>query len=72
MQLEELEAQLQSSLAESERQVAAAQQQATEVVKRAEALAAKGSAQALAVSMERETALSRSLADLRSEMEVCC
>ena len=57
-------------MADSELQVAAAQQQAAEAVKRAEALAAQGSAEALAVSMERETALSRSLADLRSEMEV--
>lgn len=70
MQLEELEAQLQSTMADSDCRVAAAEQHAAEAVKRAEGIAARGHAEALAMTMERETALSKSLADLRAEMEV--
>ena len=69
MQLGELEAQL-KSMVDSEHRVAAAEQQAAEAIMEGEAEAARGHAEALATSMEREIALSRSLADLRAEMEV--
>ena len=70
MQLEKLEAQLDSTVADSAQRVAAAEQQAAEAVNKAEAEAARDHAEALATSMERETALNRSLADLRAEFEV--
>ncbi len=70
LQMEDLEAQLESAISDATRQVANAQQQAAEAIKRAEAAAAKGGADLVAGSVERETAMNRSLADLRSELEV--
>ena len=70
IQMEELEAQLESAISESERQVAAVQQRAAEAIGKAEAAAAKGGAEVVAGSVERETAMHRSLTDLRAELEV--
>ena len=70
MQLGELESQLESTSAEAHRQVAEAQRQAAAAVRRCEASAARGSAEAHAVSVERENVISKSLAELQSEMEV--
>ena len=69
--MEELEAQLEATTADSDRQVAEAQRQASEAVRKAQAMVAQGGAEALAVSMERETVMSRNLAELRADMEVC-
>lgn len=71
LQMEELEGQLEATTADSERQVAEAQQQASEAIRKAQAMAARGDAEAVALSLERETLMSRNLAELRSDMEVC-
>ncbi len=70
IQMQELEAQLESAISHSERQVAAAQRQAAEAIQKAEAAAARGGAEAVAGSVERETAMNRNLAGLRAELEV--
>lgn len=69
--MEELEAQLEATTADSERQMAEAQRQASEAIRKAQAMAARGDAEAVARSLERETVMSRNLAELRSDMEVC-
>jgi len=68
--MQELEAQLESAISHSERQVAAAQRQAAEAIQKAEAAAARGGTEAVAGSVERETAMNRNLAGLRAELEV--
>ena len=70
MQIEELEAQLESAMSDSKRQVAVVQQRAAEAVRNAEVAAARGGAEAVAGSVEREAAMHRSLSDLRAELEV--
>ncbi len=70
IQMQELEAQLESAISHSKRQVAAAQSQAAEAIQKAEAAAARGGAEAVAGSVERETAMNRNLAGLRAELEV--
>ena len=70
IQMQELEAQLESTISHSERQVAAAQRQAAEAIQKAEAAAARGGAEAVAGSVERETAMNRNLAGLRADLEV--
>ncbi|DBA77123.1 hypothetical protein WJX77_012006 [Trebouxia sp. C0004] len=69
-QMQELEAQLESAISHSDRQVAAAQRQAVEAIQKAEVAAARGGAEAVAASVERETAMNRNLAGLRAELEV--
>ncbi|DBA80110.1 TPA: TATA element modulatory factor 1, variant 2 [Trebouxia sp. C0005] len=67
--MQELEAQLESAISHSKRQVAAAQRQASEAIQKAEAAAAKGGAEAVAGSVERETAMNKNLAGLRVDLE---
>ncbi len=50
--------------------MAAAQRQAAEAIQKAEAAAARGGTEAVAGSVERETAMNRNLAGLRAELEV--
>ncbi len=70
IQMQELETQLESAISHSERQVTAAQRHAAEAIQKAEAAAARGGAEAVAGSVERETVMNRNLAGLRAELEV--
>ena len=69
--MEKLEAQLEATTADSEQQVAEAQQTSIRDKKEGSGYGCKGDAEAVALSLQRETVKSRNLAELHSDMEVC-